>query len=84
MVSGRSLSPSSCQSNEVFADSVAPVHVSPAPAIRVVLEKEVILAIVEDHAIRVVVPSALGREVELSSQGFTIHVLRVFKRYRFG
>ena len=57
--------------NEVFADGVAPVHVSPAPAIRVVLEKEVILAIVEDHAIRVVVPSALGREVELSSQGLT-------------
>src|SRR5262249_9417709 len=51
--------------NQVAADCVAPAHVAPPLARGVVLVEEVILAIVEDHSIRVVHPILRGREVKL-------------------
>lgn len=52
-------------SHEVGAHRMAPMHVAPIPAIRIVLEKQVILAAIEDEAVRIVGPAPFGRKVEL-------------------
>ena len=51
--------------NHVLTDRVAPGHVPPFVAFGVVLEEEMILAIVVHHAVRIVQPVLHGRKVEL-------------------
>ena len=64
--------------HQVLADGVAPVHVAPFPAVRVVLEIEMPLALVVDQAVGIVVPADAWREVELRS------VLLLIERVRAG
>ena len=45
--------------NHVAADGVAPVHVAPTPAVGIVLEEQVILAVEVNHPVRVIVPTPL-------------------------
>ena len=45
--------------DEIATDSMTPVHVAPIPTVRIVLEEQVVLAVVEDHPVRIVVPTAL-------------------------
>ena len=63
--------------HHVAADGVPPVHVSPVGADRVVLVEHVIRAAVVDQAVRVVVPAAPRREVELGPQALTVEQGRV-------
>ena len=58
--------------DEITTDGVAPVHVAPIPTVRIVLEEQVVLAVVEDHAVRIVVPAALWRKMELPAQRFAV------------
>ena len=51
--------------HEVGAGGVAPAHVAPAGAVRVVLEEQVPGAVVVDQAVGVVHPVPLGREVQV-------------------
>ena len=51
--------------HEVGAGGVAPAHVAPAGAVRVVLEEQVPRAVVVDQAVGVVHPVPLGREVQV-------------------
>ena len=48
---------------EVLADGVAPMHVAPLGTVGIVLEVEVILTVLVDHAVGVVHPTVGGREV---------------------
>ena len=59
--------------DEITTDGVAPVHVAPIPSVRIVLEEQVVLAVVEDHAVRIVVPTALWRKMELPAQRLAVH-----------
>ena len=45
--------------DEIATDGMTPVHVAPIPTVRIVLEEQVVLAVVEDHPVRIVVPTAL-------------------------
>ena len=65
--------------DHVFANSVSPVHIAPAPAVGIVLEKEVVFAAVENHSVGVVVPAAAGGEMELSAEGFTVEMVGLFE-----
>ena len=56
----------------VAAGRVAPVHVAPVGAVRVVLVEQVIGAVVVDQAVGVVQPAAPRREVELRSQRLVV------------
>ena len=60
--------------HQVAADGVAPVHVAPIPAVRVVLVEEMILAAVEDQPVGIVVPAAPRGEVELRPQRLAIEI----------
>src|SRR5262245_23762802 len=51
--------------HQVVAHGVAPVHVAPVPAIRVVLVEQVIFTFVVHQSIGIVEPSAARREMEL-------------------
>ena len=51
------------------------MHVSPAPAVGIVLEVEVPLAVVEDHSVRVVVPPESLRETKLRPQRLVVDVI---------
>ena len=53
---------------QVFADGMAPMHVAPIDAIRIVLEEHMIFGVVEDEAVRIVVPPAIGREMNQWTQ----------------
>ena len=66
--------------HQIGARRVAPVHVSPAPAVRIVLEKKVVFALVENEAVRVVRPPALRRKLELRTQRLVIQIAGVFQR----
>ena len=48
---------------QVFAHGVSPVHIAPLTAIGIVLEVEVVLAVLIDHAVGVVHPAVEGSEV---------------------
>ena len=48
---------------QIFADGMAPMHIAPIDTVRVVLEEHMIFAIVEDEAVWIVVPTAIGREM---------------------
>src|SRR5205823_5779721 len=48
------------------------VHVPPAPAVRVVLEEQVVFAAVVDEPVRVVRPAAPRAEVDLRPQGLAV------------
>ncbi len=54
---------------QVTADGVAPGHVAPLVAVRVVLVEEVVLAVVVDEPVRVVHPVLGRRELELRAVG---------------
>ena len=58
--------------HEVFAHRMAPVHIAPTPAIRIVLEEQMPLAVVIDHAIGIIGPAAFGAEVELRAELFLV------------
>ena len=58
--------------HEVAADRVAPGHVSPRVAERVVLVEEVVLALVVDQAVGIVHPVLRRREVELRPERLLI------------
>ena len=57
---------------QVGADGVAPAHMAPLLAQRVVLVEQVVLALVEDEPVRVVHEVARWREVELRPQWLVI------------
>ena len=59
---------------------MSPVHVSPGPSVRIVLEEKVVLSVVIHAAIRIVVPSSLGRKVKQPPLGLTIEIIDVFDR----
>ena len=44
--------------NQIAADGVSPVHVAPGPAVRIVLEKEVVFAFEENHAVQLTAESS--------------------------
>lgn len=58
--------------NQIFADGVAPGHVAPFGSEWVVLEEEMVLALEEDEAVRVVQPVFTRRKVELRAVGLSI------------
>ena len=66
--------------HQVAADGVAPVHVAPFPAVRIVLVEQVILAVVEDEAVGVVVPAASRREVELRAEPLAVEIVGALDR----
>ena len=47
--------------DQIGADRMAPVHVAPVPAIRVVLEEQMVLALVKHQPIWIVDASRGGR-----------------------
>ena len=51
--------------DQIFRSRMAPVHVTPVPPVGVVLEKEMILAVVVGEAVGVVGPAAARRKLEL-------------------
>src|SRR5436190_9642710 len=58
--------------HQVAAHSMAPGHVAPVDAGRIVLEKQMVFALVENKSVRVVVPAFLGREMKLRTPGFAV------------
>ena len=64
--------------NEIGADCVAPGHVAPFGAERIVLEKQVILAFIKDQAVGIVDPVFGGGEMKLGAVGFVIERLGGF------
>jgi hypothetical protein len=58
--------------DEIIADRMAPTHVPPFIAKGIVLIEEVVFAVVVDHAVRVVHPVSLRREMELGAKRFFI------------
>ena len=61
--------------HHVGADGVSPAHVSPDIAFRVVLVEQVILALIEDHAVGVVHEVVRRREVILWPPWLVVTVL---------
>src|SRR5436305_8352616 len=64
--------------HEVRANRVTPMHVAPAPAIRVMLKEQVVFAAVKHEPVRVVVPSAAGREMELPPKRLAVKICSPF------
>jgi len=60
---------------EIAARGVTPVHVAPIAAVGIVLKEEVVFTVVESQTVRVVIPAAPGREVQLRPQGFAVQHL---------
>lgn len=60
---------------EVLADGMSPVHVLPLALVGVVLVEEVVFAVVENKAVRVVDPAPAGREVELRAVLFAVEAV---------
>jgi hypothetical protein len=60
--------------DQVRADGVPPGHVAPLPAKGIVLVEQVILAIVVQQPMWIVIPAALGREMELGTKFFLIEL----------
>src|ERR1039458_3964634 len=58
--------------NQIGADGVAPTHVAPASAEWIVLEKQMILALEIDQAVRIVGPVAGRGKMELRAVGLLI------------
>ena len=58
--------------DQVAADGVSPAHMAPFIAEGIVLIEQVILALVEDHPVRVVHEILFGREVELRPPRFVV------------
>ena len=58
---------------------MAPMHVAPFPAIRIVLVKEVILPLVPHQPIGVIQPAAARREMELRAILFAVHRRSVWR-----
>ena len=68
--------------NQVRADGMPPMHVSPTPTIRIVLEKQVILALVKHQPVWVIGPAALRGKMELRAQLLLIERVRVLDLVR--
>ena len=62
--------------DEVAADGVAPTHVAPGVAERVVLVEEVVFAVEPDQAVGVVGPVLARREMELRAIGFAVRLAK--------
>src|ERR1044072_27903 len=60
---------------QVCTDSVSPVHVSPGPSVGIVLEEQMILAVVIQQSVGIVQPAALCREMYLGTTFFTVHAV---------
>ena len=58
--------------HQIGADRMAPGHVAPVDPFRVVLEEQVVFAVVMDQAVRVVGPVGLRREMKLRPVRFLI------------
>ncbi|MBA7647061.1 hypothetical protein ES703_54830 [subsurface metagenome] len=61
--------------DNIFTDRMAPGHITPLPAVWIMLIKQVILPIVIDHPVGIVVPAAAGSEMKLRTQLFPIQIL---------
>src|SRR5215471_12336726 len=57
---------------EVGADGMAPAHVAPLVSEGVVLEEEMVFAVIEDEAVGIVGPVARGGEVYLRAKGLIV------------
>src|SRR5512133_1718896 len=62
---------------QVAAYRVAPMHVAPVPAIRIVLVEKVIFPFEINQAIRVIQPSAPRSEMELRTERLPVQVVRI-------
>ena len=61
---------------------MAPLHVSPSPAIGIVLEKQVVFALVKHQPVRVIGPAAPRGEVKLRAQLLMIERIRILDLVR--
>ena len=61
--------------HQIAADGMPPAHVSPTIALRIVLIKQVPLAVVEHHAVRIIHPIPFRREMELRPERFAVTLL---------
>ena len=75
---GHELIPKLVPMHHIAAHSMSPVHVAPAPSIRIMLKKQVIFAVEINHPVRVVIPATFGREVKLAAQSLVIKIIRAF------
>ena len=62
---------------QVGADGVAPGHVAPVDAEWVVLEEQVVLAVVVDQPVGIVGPAASRREMELRAERLVVRALGI-------
>ncbi|MBA7694955.1 hypothetical protein ES703_103571 [subsurface metagenome] len=60
--------------NQVLTDRMSPMHITPVPAIGIVLEVEVPFAVIINHSVTVIVPPDLLREVELRPQRLAVEI----------
>src|SRR5690606_20022036 len=58
--------------DQVSGNSMAPMHVSPSGPVRVVLEKEMVFAVIIRQSIRVIVPTVPRGKVELTAKRFPV------------
>src|SRR5947207_3098491 len=68
--------------DEVRADGMSPAHVTPSIAEWVELIEQVVFAVVEDQAVRIVHPVGCRREVELRAEFFSIEFCSATDRDR--
>jgi hypothetical protein len=54
--------------DQVWADGVVPVHVTPNSGVGVVLKEHVVVAVPEDGPVGIVHPVAFGEEMELGTK----------------
>ena len=57
---------------KVFADRVTPRHIPPLGVEGVVLEEEMVLALIEHQAVRVICPPLFRAEMELRAQSLVV------------
>ena len=64
--------------NRVFAHGVAPGHVPPIPAVRIVLVKQVVFPFEVNQPVGIIQPAAARREMKLRPQPLVMRVLGAF------
>src|ERR1700676_3691531 len=65
--------------HQVAANSMAPAHMTPSVAERIVLIEEVVLSLVVHQSVRIIHPILFRREMELRTEWFRIVARRIWR-----